>query len=84
MGIHSSSHEAHLNALKDYSVCNQERLHVWPHLLIIAAVERPFRIDFKTDENEVTGGLVNAEVDEEKDAPGGIIGFSLNFLQQAC
>ena len=48
------------------------------------AVERPFRIEFKTDANEVTADLAAPNTDEEKDAPGGIIGFNLNFLQQAC
>ena len=48
------------------------------------AVERPFRIEFKTDANEVTADLNDPNTDEERDAPGGIIGFNLNFLQQAC
>ena len=47
------------------------------------AQQRPFRVTFKTDDNEQTTGTVTT-TNEQEMGPGGIIGFSLNYIQQAC
>ena len=45
----------------------------------------PFRIEFKTDADEQTGAPADdAMVNEQAMTPGGIIGFSINYMQQAC
>lgn len=48
----------------------------------------PYRIVFKTDADEVaapvTDGVDEAEVNEQGELPGGIVGFNLNFAQQNC
>ena len=43
----------------------------------------PFRVTFKTNENEATTGSTS-NTNEQKDVPGGIIGFSLNYRQINC
>ena len=54
----------------------------------ILAVTRPFRIQFKTDEDELPltaiGGGGDATDSENIAAPGGIIGFNINFRQISC
>ena len=44
---------------------------------------RPFRIHFETDGTE-TDDDTDATTGENKESPGGIIGFSLNFAQAKC
>ena len=44
---------------------------------------RPFRINFHTDGTEADG-TTDATDNESMVAPGGIIGFSLNFAQAKC
>ncbi|TRY72201.1 hypothetical protein TCAL_13281 [Tigriopus californicus] len=44
----------------------------------------PFVITFKTDNNEAETAITDATTAEVKTAPGGIIGFSLNYQQLAC
>jgi hypothetical protein len=45
----------------------------------------PFRIMFKTDANEATGNMANdGNVNEQAGTPGGIVGFSLNYVEQDC
>jgi hypothetical protein len=53
---------------------------------IILAGKRPFRITFKTDQNEVipTGGAATTINDEATGFPQGIIGFSLDYRQVRC
>ena len=52
---------------------------------IFSAFTRPFQILFKTDANELTGNVngvpVMAQLNEQSDFPGGIVGFQLNFNQ---
>lgn len=48
---------------------------------------RPFKIIFNTDANEVTMSpvaIVNSDTHEEVGAPAGIVGFSLDFVQNSC
>ena len=47
---------------------------------------RPFRITFKTDSTEATDMNVIevADMNEQNGIPGGIVGFSLNYIQQSC
>ena len=53
---------------------------------LVLAVSRPFRIQFKTDANELptTAAGTDATDAEQMVAPGGIVGFNLNFVQQSC
>ncbi len=48
----------------------------------------PFRLTFKTDADEVSDATAaadeEADVEEQSEAPGGIIGFSLDYQQQPC
>ena len=47
----------------------------------------PFRIEFKTDADEVTGVAANmakADFNEQAMTPGGILGFSINYAQVSC
>ncbi len=50
----------------------------------VCSQTRPFKIEFKTDQNEVTNADTNAGTSELKEFPGGIIGFSLNYVQRPC
>ena len=56
---------------------------VIPYLFFLLAVERPFRITFKTDANEVTAGST-PNSNEQSETPGGIVGFLLNYSQVSC
>ena len=54
----------------------------------VPAANRPFRVIFKSDANEVTGAAA-ANTNEQAagaaaPAIGGIVGFSLNFQQVSC
>lgn len=44
----------------------------------------PFRVHFHTDGDEVTGPAGASNTDELDSAPGGIVGFSLDYTQVAC
>ncbi|TRY61395.1 hypothetical protein TCAL_13401 [Tigriopus californicus] len=46
--------------------------------------QRPFRVIFKTDADEVTGAIAGANENEQEAFPGGIIGFHLNYALQDC
>ena len=48
------------------------------------AGRRPFRLAFKTDGDEQTYSNMAAIKDETASAPGGIIGFSLDYWQVPC
>eukprot|EP00095_Tigriopus_kingsejongensis_P002472 maker-scaffold326_size205590-snap-gene-0.13 protein:Tk02472 transcript:maker-scaffold326_size205590-snap-gene-0.13-mRNA-1 annotation:"hypothetical protein DAPPUDRAFT_101194" len=52
----------------------------------ICTQQRPFRMTFKTDENERTfeAGSNNANVNELNRVPGGIVGFNLEWNLQPC
>ena len=50
----------------------------------ILAFMRPFKIIFKTDDNEQTTAGGTEDVNEESVAPGGIVGFQLTFNQVSC
>ncbi|TRY61845.1 hypothetical protein TCAL_01495, partial [Tigriopus californicus] len=53
--------------------------------LFFSASQKPFRISFKTDADEKTLAATNdAELNEQSVAPGGIIGFNLNWALQDC
>lgn len=62
------------------------------HFIILAiAQQRPFRMTFKSDENEITlpkVPLMNtpnfASVNELNRVPGGIVGFNLRWTLQSC
>ena len=49
---------------------------------------RPFKIIFRTDNDEVTNGAAastnDPNMEEQNGTPGGIIGFSLNYNQVGC
>lgn len=45
---------------------------------------RPFRITFHTDATETSAATSSALTAEEAIAPGGIVGFNLNWMQRAC
>ncbi|TRY61752.1 hypothetical protein TCAL_11241, partial [Tigriopus californicus] len=49
----------------------------------ICTQQRPFRVIFKTDADEMTGAA-SPETNEAEGFPGGIIGFLLNFALQDC
>jgi hypothetical protein len=49
----------------------------------VCTAVRPFQIQFRTDATEVTNAMT-AATNEQAIAPGGIIGFSLNYFQQGC
>ncbi|XP_059088780.1 uncharacterized protein LOC131884901 [Tigriopus californicus] len=49
----------------------------------ICTQQRPFRVHFKTDADEVTTGAT-ADMNEQMIHPGGIIGFHLNYALQDC
>ncbi len=57
------------NGIETKSVCSQTR---------------PFKIEFKTDANEATATNTDASTSETNIFPGGIVGFSLNYVQRAC
>ena len=64
---------------------------VWPSLLQYSKISfpaqaTPFRITFVSDANELTTGMANTNynTNEQIVHPGGIIGFSLNYVQQSC
>jgi hypothetical protein len=49
--------------------------------------QRPFKIVFNTDSNELqgaAGAAMMANLNEESGVPGGITGFSLDYFQLAC
>ena len=50
----------------------------------VCSQTRPFKIEFKTDQNEVTIATDDSMKSELKLFPGGIIGFSLNYVQRPC
>ena len=54
------------------------------YFVLFAAGQRPFKITFITDANEVQLDVADAKLDEEAVFPGGIIGFSLDYAQQSC
>jgi len=57
------------------------------YMSYFSAFTRPFKVIFKTDANEITtmGGAASTAINNEQAvAPGGIIGFQLNFLQISC
>ena len=50
-----------------------------------SAASVPFVVTFKSDGDELaTGGANMATTNEGNGAPGGIVGFSINYVQQAC
>ena len=51
--------------------------------LPIPGQARPFMLGFKTDADENTIAT-DEKTNEQANAPGGIVGFSLNFAQQSC
>eukprot|EP00095_Tigriopus_kingsejongensis_P001495 maker-scaffold124_size330879-snap-gene-2.11 protein:Tk01495 transcript:maker-scaffold124_size330879-snap-gene-2.11-mRNA-1 annotation:"conserved hypothetical protein" len=50
----------------------------------ICTQSRPFRMTFKTDDSEVASMTMGANMNEQSGLPGGIVGFYLNWEQQAC
>ena len=56
------------------------------NVLCLAGQTRPFKIEFKADEDEVTSGAGTdmPRQSELSDFPAGIIGFHLNYLLQDC
>ncbi|TRY75197.1 hypothetical protein TCAL_10438, partial [Tigriopus californicus] len=55
----------------------------------VCSQQRPFRMTFKTDENEVTETSVgdppnSAKTNELNRVPGGIVGFNLQWTLQSC
>ena len=54
--------------------------------LFDTARTKPFKITFKTDENEVqaTSADAMATKNEEQEVPGGIVGFQLDWMLQDC
>ena len=56
------------------------------YIFCSTAGSRPFKIIFNTDNNEVqnTNAIVTSAFSEEVGAPAGIIGFSLDFVQNTC
>ena len=53
------------------------------NMLHISAFATPFRVSFNSDANEDAMGA-GRMINEEVEAPGGILGFSLNYKQIAC
>ena len=57
------------------------------NISLLTAVVRPFRMNVDFDNFEIQNGGANADnakFNELFDAPGGIVGFSLDFSQTAC
>ena len=52
-------------------------------LFFISAQRVPFRVQFVTDSTEAIGAAA-ANTNELDQHPGGIVGFSLNFVQNNC
>eukprot|EP00094_Tigriopus_californicus_P014318 TCALIF_13883-PA protein Name:"Protein of unknown function" AED:0.24 eAED:0.24 QI:0/1/0.33/1/1/1/3/0/153 len=50
----------------------------------ICSAQKPFRVVFKTDSDEVLGTGADPIVSEQNLSPGGIIGFHLNYALQDC
>ena len=44
----------------------------------------PFTITFVTDGDEVSATMGTADTDEINSAPGGIVGFKLDYQQLSC
>ncbi len=88
-GVNSAAAYA---ANAEVSVCSKLQELTGNHLksnAFVSANVRPFAITFRTDGEEVTtAGVIPGVSDdsntEEAQAPGGIIGFHLNYLQKAC
>ena len=57
---------------------------VHQHEIIVLAGRLPFRMLFKTDDNEVTAAGTGAIADETSGVPAGIVGFSLDFWMVPC
>ena len=55
-------------------------------LFFVAASSTPFRVGVVFDNTEMTADQVAAMADmnEQSEAPGGIVGFMLNYWQRAC
>ena len=54
-----------------------------PHPFCHAGQAVPFEISFISDDNEQASG--DAAINNEAEiAPGGIVGFSLDYTQQSC
>ena len=51
--------------------------------LLLPAQQPPFRVSFQSDADEVAGGAT-AILSEIAVAPGGIVGFSLDYTQLDC
>jgi hypothetical protein len=51
---------------------------------LISAFLRPFKIIFKTNNDELTIANIGANNNEESLFPGGIIGFQLSYAQINC
>jgi hypothetical protein len=52
-----------------------------------SAGQRPFKVTFTTDGNELQGisiAATMAQISEESVAPAGIMGFSLDYFQLGC
>jgi len=71
----------------------------WGNLILLSALQRPFRVNFHTDVGEATSGKkcmhayqfhptlaidMTADMNEQDEAPGGIVGFDLIYFQRAC
>ena len=54
--------------------------------MIFSAGARPFRIEVKFDQNEVSTATTDDTTTEHgiSNVPNGIIGFSLDYVQQKC
>ena len=52
--------------------------------LFLLARSIPFRVEVHFDENEVTTNDNTASMNEQVRGPAGIIGFSLDYVQQNC
>ena len=54
------------------------------NISLLTAVVRPFRMNVDFDNFEIQNAADDAKLNELFDAPGGIVGFSLDFSQTAC
>ena len=53
-------------------------------VFVFVAAQAPFRIIFRTDEDEVTGIATDASTNERFGSRSGTTGFSLSYFQGAC
>ena len=53
------------------------------NVTLSVAQAKPFRMEFISDLDEVVEAAAT-NTNEQDDLPGGIVGFSLNWVQQSC